>query len=436
ERSGDDAAMSGALQVQCLIAVSNDLARADALAEASWRHAVASGDGMARGVAAGARFRVIEASGDLRRLLEVQREQAEWEFSQGQVLVPSCDLTCIYLDLGDLRGAESSVRRGLTGTGVQHEEAEIRIFAALLASRHGDDPAARQHLARAREVLPSFEDQPRSVRGRHVADLFMSLGEAGKAFDLVDRSLPEFSTNLFLLDALLVRGARAAAELVQQAADRRDQDAVRRHRKALDGLVARRGELSDGPAFRPSNPADSQQVANGALFAAAAARARGVQSSSLWLEAADACAAAGMEWDQRSAQLRAAELLVESGAPGHDVAKLLREVLAYADRQGAVPLTRRVEELASSARVSLTEPVTARPDAVPAPFAGLTAREAEVLAHLVANRTYAEIAAALFISEKTVSVHVSNLLRKTGTRSGREVSALARRVGFVATAGE
>ena len=53
-----------------------------------------------------------------------------------------------------------------------------------------------------------------------------------------------------------------------------------------------------------------------------------------------------------------------------------------------------------------------------------------MLSHLVANRTYAEIAQALFISEKTVSVHVSNLLRKTGTRSGREVSALARRVGF------
>ena len=38
-----------------------------------------------------------------------------------------------------------------------------------------------------------------------------------------------------------------------------------------------------------------------------------------------------------------------------------------------------------------------------------------MLAHLVANRTNAEIAEALFISEKTVSVHVSNLLRKTDT---------------------
>ena len=62
-------------------------------------------------------------------------------------------------------------------------------------------------------------------------------------------------------------------------------------------------------------------------------------------------------------------------------------------------------------------------------LSGLTGREAEVLSHLVAGRTYAEIAAALFITEKTVSTHVSHLLRKTGTSSRQEVSALARRLG-------
>jgi DNA-binding CsgD family transcriptional regulator len=53
-----------------------------------------------------------------------------------------------------------------------------------------------------------------------------------------------------------------------------------------------------------------------------------------------------------------------------------------------------------------------------------------VLGHLVAGRTYAEIAVALFISEKTVSVHVSNLLRKTGTSSRVEAAAWARREGI------
>ena len=84
-----------------------------------------------------------------------------------------------------------------------------------------------------------------------------------------------------------------------------------------------------------------------------------------------------------------------------------------------------VEELAASARISLTTPTVPTAAPVPAAFTGLTARETEVLAHLVANRTNAEIAETLFISEKTVSVHVSNLLRKTDTGSRREVAALA-----------
>jgi Bacterial regulatory proteins, luxR family/AAA ATPase domain len=49
--------------------------------------------------------------------------------------------------------------------------------------------------------------------------------------------------------------------------------------------------------------------------------------------------------------------------------------------------------------------------------------------HLVAGRTNAEIARDLFISRKTVSVHVTNLLRKTGTANRIEAAALARRLG-------
>ena len=78
--------------------------------------------------------------------------------------------------------------------------------------------------------------------------------------------------------------------------------------------------------------------------------------------------------------------------------------------------------------IPLTEPDTTASSQAPPAFAGLTSREAEVLRHLVAGRTYAEIAKNLFISEKTVSVHVSNLLRKTGTSSRIEVTDLARRV--------
>jgi len=58
---------------------------------------------------------------------------------------------------------------------------------------------------------------------------------------------------------------------------------------------------------------------------------------------------------------------------------------------------------------------------------GLTPRESEVLAHIVAGRTYREIARDLFVSEKTVSTHVSNMLRRFGLTSRVELSQLASR---------
>ena len=61
----------------------------------------------------------------------------------------------------------------------------------------------------------------------------------------------------------------------------------------------------------------------------------------------------------------------------------------------------------------------------------LTAREQEVLELVVAGRTNRQIGRQLYISEKTVSVHVSNILAKLGVSSRTEAAALARREGLV-----
>jgi DNA-binding NarL/FixJ family response regulator len=62
----------------------------------------------------------------------------------------------------------------------------------------------------------------------------------------------------------------------------------------------------------------------------------------------------------------------------------------------------------------------------PSGLGSLTEREREVLDLLVDARTNRQIAARLYISEKTVSVHVSNILAKLGVRSRAEAAALAR----------
>ncbi|MGH8825005.1 MAG: response regulator transcription factor [Jiangellaceae bacterium] len=59
-------------------------------------------------------------------------------------------------------------------------------------------------------------------------------------------------------------------------------------------------------------------------------------------------------------------------------------------------------------------------------------REREMLNHIMAGRTYGEIARELVVSEKTVSVHVSHLLHKTGTANRVELAQLARRVAKAA----
>jgi DNA-binding NarL/FixJ family response regulator len=61
----------------------------------------------------------------------------------------------------------------------------------------------------------------------------------------------------------------------------------------------------------------------------------------------------------------------------------------------------------------------------------LTDREREVLGLLVDARTNRQIANQLYISEKTVSVHVSNILAKLGVSGRVEAAAVAHRLGLV-----
>lgn len=72
----------------------------------------------------------------------------------------------------------------------------------------------------------------------------------------------------------------------------------------------------------------------------------------------------------------------------------------------------------------------ARPAAAPSPagspLRALTAREREVLALVAEGRTNRQVAEALFISEKTASVHVSNLMAKLGAGNRGEAAAIAR----------
>lgn len=61
----------------------------------------------------------------------------------------------------------------------------------------------------------------------------------------------------------------------------------------------------------------------------------------------------------------------------------------------------------------------------------LTARETEVLYHVARGETDREIAASLFVSPKTVSNHVSNILAKLSVANRREAVRAAFRIGLI-----
>jgi DNA-binding CsgD family transcriptional regulator/tetratricopeptide (TPR) repeat protein len=110
------------------------------------------------------------------------------------------------------------------------------------------------------------------------------------------------------------------------------------------------------------------------------------------------------------------------------------QAMALAAELGARPLAGEIEALARRGRLDLAAPELDEPEAGPvgdgdrlAHF-GLTEREREVLDLLAAGRSNAQIAAALFISPKTASVHVSNILAKLGVTGRVEAAALVHRL--------
>jgi len=233
---------------------------------------------------------------------------------------------------------------------------------------------------------------------------------------------------------LLRLGVRAAAEAAEIARARRDPDAEATARadggvawETLEGVVAAAREAKQGLAL-------DEAEAELAIGAAEWSRVRGVNDPSLW-EAARA------RWDARGGVytvaycgLRLAEAALGAGDRAHAPAAL-RQARDAAARLGARPLLAQIEGLAARARIDVSD--AAAPAATPQPTValprdpfGLTRRERDVLPLLVLGRTNRQIAEALFISENTAGVHVSNILGKLGASTRTEAATIASRLGI------
>jgi DNA-binding CsgD family transcriptional regulator len=428
ERSGDNEALCSAYGVLAFI----NRREGGVFTREAERFAQLSGDPELIASAALTRYHHLRCHGDVEGAIRAASGGLQVALdagaSHGAVRLARCLARHLLLS-GRLSDSEAVIREGLSLVGVPNAVAGIRLEAALLASRRGEVAFAQMHLERAAELIPNLDSRPGLMAPPIVAEYLIARRQPEPALDLLTRTLPVHAVDPRIADEMLMCGARAAAEMAQEARDLHEGERAATAIRLLDELVAARSS-HPAAAFATLVPEDLVQPAMAALFVAESKRCRGEsRTSTAWGEAVSLCAAAGMRWEQMTSAWRWSQALLGEGARPSVVAPTLRTVYQFATASEARPLQRHAFELASLGKISLEEPAGLSDQvAQPAAFAGLTKRELEVLSYLVAGRTYAEIAVALFISEKTVSVHVSNLLRKTGTSSRQEVSALALRL--------
>ena len=225
---------------------------------------------------------------------------------------------------------------------------------------------------------------------------------------------------------VLVTGARACAVAARDGSGRdgSGRDGSGRDGSGRDGTLAARaaalrGRL-DAEAARFTADGLFQQACR-LTFAAEADQAGG----GAWDEAAAAWEAIGQPYPLAIALLRSAEAGLTAGDRDGATSRL-RRASAQAQRLGARPLSDDITLLARRARISLDPDADSGTQAPEPGRLGLTTREFEVLRSRPANNR--EIAAELFISAKTASVHVSNILGKLGVTSRGEAAAAAHRL--------
>ncbi|MEU7824861.1 response regulator transcription factor [Catellatospora sp. NPDC049133] len=106
-------------------------------------------------------------------------------------------------------------------------------------------------------------------------------------------------------------------------------------------------------------------------------------------------------------------------------ADLVAAVVATADRRPYLSPGAVAAMVESFRTQSVPEPEpTPEPEPEPSPRARVSRREAELMEHIVCGRTNREIAARLYVTEKTVKNHINHIYTKLGARSRAEVIAI------------
>lgn len=315
-----------------------------------------------------------------------------------------------------------------------------RLREAEHALGDGDEERAARALDAAHVlVLASSEPQWIGSFGTLQAERLRRGGQLEAARDAVQGTLDRIelcTDDVARLARVTAVGIAVESDLAQRARDLGE--------KSLERAAVARARIHSQRLQAAAQAGGPVERAWQAVGRAALARARGRNDPRLWLDAAAGWKALERPYPEASCRWRAAEAAVEVGDRA-GAAGTAQTALAIARQLGAEWLVDELTALAASARLDLgTAALRGATDdhagvpgreagangapspAEPAPF-GLTPRESQVLALLAQGATNRQAGAALYMAEKTASVHVSRILSKLGVQTRTQAAALAHR---------
>jgi DNA-binding CsgD family transcriptional regulator/tetratricopeptide (TPR) repeat protein len=373
----------------------------------------------------------LEGAGEHERAAQAARQgmarAREYGLARTSGGVLAANLAESLVSLGRWDEAADVVEHALELSPAQSPRAGLLQLAGEMALARGNPAGAAESAATCRRALArlGYRDETHLPLARLEAELHLAQGRPRDALAVTEEALGRFHLAHSPRYAwpLLVAGAGACAVALTPAAAARDPELAGRAHRLLGRL---RGLAETMEATGPLQQAHQLTFAAQAAWADGAIAAPGTDSQPAWEAAAQAWERLDQPYELARALVHAAEAAMDRG-DRDDAANRLARAAPLADTLGAGPLREQIGSLARRARLGLPSgPASEQSPGI----AGLTARETEVLALVAAGRSNRDIAAELFISAKTVSVHVSNILAKLHATSRTEAAAIAHRAGL------
>ncbi|WP_281274023.1 ATP-binding protein [Sphaerisporangium album] len=355
--------------------------------------------------------------------------------------------------LDNLGRSEQAVELALEGEALARQYGRYRVNGTFIANNRAEALDSLGRWDEAVEVIEqalAMDPIPRTrghlIRGR--ADIAAARGET----DLLERILAEIGAMQgepaefaqewmtdarLLIELHLLRGDPLQALKVTEAL-LSESGGTQHSSKPMLGwrILALSRRVCEAAAV--TSPGAARDVRATAMALAASLDSHGPVTEAFRLSFSGDFEAAEAAWRHLGRPYPRARAMTDIAAAAakagdrETASARLAEAHVIASALGARPMVTEIEALGRRVGTTFAESVPAEPGDASGTTTDLTPRETEVLRLVAAGRSNRDIAAELFISAKTVSVHVSNILAKLGVSTRLEAAAAAHRQSLLA----